>query len=127
MNDENTYNLIDEPWIPVLMRDGHFELLKDVHGFLVGGVPGMQYKDYEIRMKPGDKLFVYTDGLPEAQDRDRKMFGLDRMVEALNRNAASKPEILLEKVRKAVDDYVGDTEQFDDLTMLCMEYKGKEK
>ena len=112
---------------PVLMRDGHFELFKDVHGFLVGGVPGMQYKDYEIRMKPGDKLFVYTDGLPEAQDRDRKMFGLDRMVEALNRNAASKPEILLEKVRKAVDDYVGDAEQFDDLTMLCMEYKGKEK
>jgi sigma-B regulation protein RsbU (phosphoserine phosphatase) len=55
------------------------------------------------------------------------MFGLDRMVEALNRNAASKPEILLEKVRKAVDDYVGDAEQFDDLTMLCMEYKGKEK
>ena len=109
---------------PVLKKGDWFEVYRDVHGFLVGGMPGMQYRDYEIRLQPGDKLFIYTDGLPEAQDAERKMFSLERLVETLNLNREESPEDLLKAVRTAVDAFAGNAEQFDDLTMLCLEYKG---
>ena len=110
---------------PVLMKDGRFELYQDVHGLLVGGIPGMAYENYEIQLNPGDKLFVYTDGIPEANNKNRKMFGTERMVAALNADPTADPHGLLKNVREAVDQFVNDAEQFDDLTMLCIEYKGK--
>ena len=111
---------------PVLTKDGRFEMYKDVHSFLVGGMPGVKYKEYELQLNPGDKLFVYTDGVPEAQDSEKKMFGMDRTVDTLNENREGSPKELLQSVRKAVDAFVGDAEPFDDLTMLCLEYKGKQ-
>ena len=105
---------------------GGYEILKDKHGFVVGGMPGVSYSDYEIRLHPGDKLFIYTDGVPEATSSADGMFGLDRMLEALNRNSEASPEELLKNMRAAVDAFVKDDEQFDDLTMMCVEYKGKE-
>ena len=111
---------------PALRRAGsRFELLKDKHGFVVGGMDGVKYKDYEIQMQPGDKLFVYTDGVPEATDMDQQLFGTERMIEALNTDAGASPEQILGNVRMAVDGFVKEAEQFDDLTMLCLEYKGK--
>ena len=112
---------------PAIMRDSRFELYREHHGFLVGGLPEVQYRNYEIQMKPGDKLFVYTDGVPEAQDSQQKMFGLDRMCRRLNDSMNESPEEILTNMRRAVDAFVGDAEQFDDLTMLCIEYKGKKR
>ena len=109
---------------PALMKDGHFDLYNDEHGMVVGAIGGIIYQDYEIQMKPGDKLFVYTDGVPEANNSERKMFGTERMVEALNENRDVTPEKMLQNMREAVDTFVGNAEQFDDLTMLCLEYKG---
>ena len=111
---------------PVLMRaGGDFELFKDKHGFVIGGMAGMSYKEYEIQLNPGDKLFVYTDGVPEATDAEKNMFGTQRMLAALNEAKDGTPEEELKSVRQTVDAFVKDAEQFDDLTMLCMEYKGK--
>ena len=111
---------------PVLMRAGEeFRIFKDKHGFVIGGMAGMNYKEYEIQLNPGDKLFVYTDGVPEATDGEKNMFGTERMLAALNRAKDGTPEETLKSVRQAVDGFVKDAEQFDDLTMLCMEYKGK--
>ena len=111
---------------PVLMRAGEdFRVFKDKHGFVIGGMAGMNYKEYEIQLNPGDKLFVYTDGVPEATDGEKNMFGTERMLAALNRAKDGTPEETLKSVRQAVDGFVKDSEQFDDLTMLCMEYKGK--
>ena len=101
-----------------------FTLLKDKHGFVIGGMEGVRYKEYEFRMNPGDKLFVYTDGVAEAMDKQDRLFGTDRMIAALNASAEASPKEVLQGVRKAVDDFVGDAEQFDDLTMLCLEYRG---
>jgi len=103
---------------------GKFELFKDRHGFVIGGMEGMRYKEYEVQLKPGAKLFVYTDGVPEATDGAEELFGTDRLIEALNRHPDASPMDLLKNVRAAVDDFVLDAEQFDDLTMLCLEYKG---
>ena len=109
---------------PVLMKDGRFELFKDRHGLVIGGFDGIKYKEYELMLQPGDKLFVYTDGVAEAMNKDKELFGTDRLLDALNIGPAERPQNVLRNVRKSVDEFVGDAEQFDDLTMLCMEYKG---
>ena len=110
---------------PAICRTGgQFEFFKDKHGFILGGMEGQKYNTYTISLKPGDSLFVYTDGVPEAADPKGTGFGMDRMLAALNEAPASSPEQILNNVRRAVDGYVLDAEQFDDLTMLCVEYKG---
>ena len=111
---------------PVLKRvGGDYELLRDKHGFVIGGMPGVQYKEYELQLNPGDRLFLYTDGVPEATDGNAELFGTDRMLDALNGVKDGSPEEVLAGVRRAVDGFVKDAEQFDDLTMLCLEYKGR--
>ncbi len=103
---------------------GRFELYKDRHSFILGGMDGVSYKEYEVQLEPGAKLFVYTDGVTEATDTDQKLFGKERLLETLNAEPDVTPQALLGNVRKAVDAFVGSAEQFDDLTMMCLEYKG---
>lgn len=114
---------------PVLMQpDGAFELFRDKHGFVIGGMDGMKYKEYEITLYPGSKLFLYTDGVPEATNSEEELFGAERMLKALNsveQNAS--PDEVLKTVRASVDDFVKQAEQFDDLTMLCLEYRGNKE
>lgn len=105
--------------------DGTFELYKDKHGFVIGGMEGMAYTEYEIDLKPGDSLFEYTDGVTEATNKDNELFGTDRMLKALNSEENATPYKVLYNVRKAIDEFVQDAPQFDDITMLCLEYKGK--
>jgi len=109
---------------PVIKKpDGSFELFKDTHGFVIGGMEGVRYKEYEIRMEHGSKLFLYTDGVPEAADENQNMFGTQNMLTALNEAANLPPDAILKAVRRSVDSFVKEAEQFDDLTMLCLEYR----
>ncbi|MBR1758086.1 MAG: SpoIIE family protein phosphatase [Lachnospiraceae bacterium] len=108
----------------ILQAGGKFELLKDKHGFVIGGMEGIKYKEYELNLKPGSKLFLYTDGVPEATNVENELFGTGRMLETLNESLDAAPEEMLRNMRRAVDDFVKDAEQFDDLTMLALEYKG---
>ncbi|MBP5730044.1 MAG: SpoIIE family protein phosphatase [Clostridia bacterium] len=111
---------------PVLLAPGgQYELFKDKHGFVIGGMDNMKYKEYELTLEPGAKLFLYTDGVPEATNAEDELFGTGRMLAALNTDTAAPPEEVLKDMRAAVDDFVKDAEQFDDLTMLCLEYRGK--
>ena len=111
---------------PVLKRaDGGFELLRDKHGLVLGGLAGQTYAQYELQLEKGAKLFLYTDGVPEANTASGEMFSLGRLLDALNAAADGTPEQILRGVRGALDDFVKDAEQFDDITMLCAEYKGK--
>ena len=109
---------------PAIMQNGEFTLMMDKHGFVLGGMEGVPYTEYEFEMKPGDKLFLYTDGVPEATAKDNQMFGTDRMLEALNEVKDASPQEILEGVNRAVSAFVKDAEQFDDLTMMCIEFKG---
>ncbi|MBR2548182.1 MAG: PP2C family protein-serine/threonine phosphatase [Eubacterium sp.] len=104
--------------------DGTFDIVKDKHGFVIGGMKGVKYKDYDLKMLPGSKIFVYTDGIPEAKNASDEMFGINRTVLALNRVADKDPEQILPAVEDSVWKFVGDAEQFDDMTMLCIEYRG---
>ena len=87
---------------------------------------GIRFREHEFELHPGDSLFVYTDGLPEATNTNDELFGTERMLEALNRDPGASPEELLGSVRRGVDGFVGDAPQFDDLTMLCLFYRGKQ-
>ena len=106
---------------PVIRRaGGNFELIKDKHGFVIGGIAGSKYKEYELMLGRGDTLFLYTDGLPEATDNAGNMFGNSRMLDALNEAEDNAPEAVIQHMRGAVNDFVASAEQFDDLTMMCV-------
>ena len=110
---------------PVLKSGSQpFRLFRDKHGFIAGVSPKAKYTEYELRMAPGDRLFLYTDGVPEAQTAEKEMFGPERMVAALNQDPNAPLEQLLANVRTAVDSFIQGAVQFDDLTMLCLEYRG---
>ena len=112
---------------PVIGRiNGSYELVEDTHGFVVGGMEGVKYRNYELQLEPGDKLFVYTDGIPEAANTDEELFGTDRMLEALNADRDAPVEALLRNVRRAVADFAAGAVQFDDITMMAVEYNGKD-
>ncbi len=110
---------------PAVKQEGeHFELFKDKHGVVVGYMDGVRFKEYELQLTKGAKLFLYTDGVAEATDAHEELFGTDRMIEALRSAEDKSPKEILETVDAAVDAFVGTAPQFDDLTMLCIEYKG---
>ena len=104
--------------------EGGYEMLTDPHSFVVGGLENTVYRNYEIMMEPGARLYVYTDGVVEATDQNEVLFGTDRLLSALNKEPNAEPEKLLANVRESVDAFVGDAEQFDDMTMLCLKYNG---
>ena len=109
---------------PALYRKGgSFELYKTKHNVAVGVFPDIEYTSYDIHLGRGDKLFVYTDGVPEATDMFDKLYTTGRMLEALNKYRDGSPQEILEGMNKSVKEFVGDRPQFDDLTMLGFELK----
>ena len=106
--------------------NGEFEFFVDKHGFVIGGMEGLKYKDYEIKLEKGSKLFIYTDGVAEATSASDELFGIERTLEALNAAKGSSPKEILDSVKNGVDAFVGEAPQFDDLTMLCFEYSGSD-
>jgi len=110
---------------PILKTpEGPYELYKDRHGLAAGTMEGICYREYELELRPGSRIFVYSDGLPEANDTEDRLFGMERTLFALNQNLDLNPEATLKAVREAVDAFVGEAPQFDDLTMLCLAYTG---
>ncbi len=111
---------------PALKRaGGKFELYKDRHGFVLAGMENTRYREYEIQLNEGDILFVYTDGVAEATDKDNQLYGAERMLEALNRRADAGPKELLEEVKSDIDGFVGEAMQFDDITMMALKIRRK--
>ena len=112
---------------PAIMHDGgDFELYKDKHGFVLAGMENTRYKEYELKLCKGDKLFIYTDGVPEAADAEHKLYGTDRMLETLNKYKSASCRELIEAVHGNVDAFAGAAEQFDDITMLAIEINDEE-
>ncbi|MBQ4244811.1 MAG: SpoIIE family protein phosphatase [Clostridia bacterium] len=105
---------------------GEFEVFNDRHGFVIGGMDGMKYKDYQIQLDRGSKVFVFTDGVVEATSEDDELFGTQRTLDALNSVKDETPETLLKKTEEAVNAFVGNASPFDDLTMLCVSFTGKD-
>ncbi len=106
---------------PIIRKaNGEFEIFKDKHGFVIGGMDAMKYKQYEMTLEKGGTLFLYTDGVAEATNADNELFGTERMLRALNTDLKASPKQLLENMAGEIDRFVGDADQFDDLTMLAV-------
>ena len=105
---------------PVICREGgDFELVRYRHSLAVGMMKGMEFPQHTFRLEPGDKLFVFTDGVPEALNSSSEQFGTDRMLKVLNENRNEDPAGLLAAVARAIDDFKGEADQFDDITIVC--------
>ena len=111
---------------PAIRRSGgSFELLMAKHGLVAGAVEGVAYKTHELQLEPGDVIFQYSDGVTEATDADKQLFGTDRMLQALNKDRETDPVKILGNVKEEIEMFVREEQQFDDTTMLCLRYNGK--
>lgn len=103
---------------------GDFEIKKEKHGMVLGAFENSKYNTYEIKMEQGDAIFVYTDGVAEANDSEHNLFGMDRLIETLNADRNADAETMIRNVNEAIDGFVKDAPQFDDTTMMSLRYLG---
>ena len=108
---------------PPLVRqaDGEFVYLKARSGMVLAGMDGIKYRQNELQLTPGDQIFLYTDGVTEATDKNNQLYGEERLLETVNRNIVMDTRKLCEAVKYDVDQFVGEAPQFDDITMLSVE------
>ena len=106
-------------------RDGDFELIEYRHSPAVAVMEDTPFKQHEFQLEPGDKIFVYTDGVTEATNISNKLYGTERMLETLNREKDASPKELISNVSSDIRFFVGNAKQFDDITMLALKYNGK--
>ena len=103
-------------------RQGSFEYLKTRPNFILAGIEGASYHKNEIHLLPGDEIFLYTDGVTEATNKSQELFGESRLKETLNNNPEETVESRCKNVKHSIDRFVGETEQFDDITMLSVRF-----
>lgn len=104
-------------------KDSQWELYKDKHGLALAAMEDMPFKEYEMTLEPGDRLFVYTDGVPEAINENEEQFGTDRTLNCLNAATKRTMTDTLPFIRECISSFADKAEQFDDITMLGFEYK----
>lgn len=109
---------------PAIYRQNElYEISNNKHGIVIGAMKDIAYDNFEIKLDKGDKIFLYTDGVTEAENADGKMFTVENMIKVLNKNKDMSPKETLNQMKSSIDEFVGDTPQFDDITMLCFELK----
>lgn len=112
---------------PILRRaDGSCELYRDRHWLVLGAMESARYEQYELRLSPGDTVFLYTDGVTEATDTDLRLYGTDRLIQAIDRTRDGSAEALIEAVTADIAGFVGTAPQFDDITMMALRVNVKE-
>lgn len=112
---------------PVLVSDGKPSFIKLRSGFVLAGMSGVKYREQTVELKKGDTLFLYTDGVTEAENSVHELFGEERLSACLESSGGRSPEDVISGVKKAIDNHVNGFDQFDDITMLCLCYHGPEE
>lgn len=109
--------------LPFISKSGGtYEPHKLRAGFVLAGMENTKYQSGSIQLSPGDKIFQYTDGVTEATNKDHELYGMKRLADILAQNTDKKPAELLPAIKADIDAFVGEAPQFDDITMLCVEY-----
>ncbi len=108
----------------VLRKNGTFEYVKVKAGLVLAGMEGMKYRVNETVLEPGERIFLYTDGVTEATNNDEKLYGEDRLYNFVNSHKYENAKVLINSLKQDIDDFVGDAPQFDDITMLLFDYFG---
>lgn len=106
---------------PLIKRNGtYFEYICSKPNFILAGMENTKYKANEIQLSPGDEVFLYTDGVTEANNISYELFSEDRLLESLNEKKSLTVKQLCNKVKNDVDRFVGNALQSDDITMLAV-------
>ena len=115
----------EHPFLLQRGEDGEYEYVEQKTNpqFVLAGMEGIPYSAACFEMKPGDRLVQYSDGVPEATDIKEELYGMERLNKYLNSNKELAPQQLLEGLLVDVNKFVGSAPQFDDITMLCLEFK----
>ena len=111
---------------PLFFHDGKWEFITTKHDFVLGGLEDISYKDYELTLSPGDIIFQYSDGIPEAMNAEKEQYGPVRLIEACEKAGKASAQEFLTDVRADLAGFTGDTDQFDDITMLCYMFRNTE-
>ena len=112
---------------PVIRRANEsYELLRYRHSLALAMVENVKFKERTFELNRGDRIFVYTDGVPEATNPDQKLYGTDRMLSSLNQHPEASQEELLQTLQQDIDRFVDGAVQFDDITMLVFDYNGSD-
>lgn len=114
---------------PPLVRQngGEYVFHKTRAGFVLAGMEEMRYRKYELQLQPGDTIYLYTDGVNEATNAEQNLYGDERLISLVNKYRGASAQQICEAVKKDVDEFVGEAEQFDDITMLCLTWRGMQE
>lgn len=113
---------------PVIIdKDDTITFYNQPSGFVLAGFENFEYEQYELPVKAGTKIFVYTDGVTEANNEKEELFGEERLKNSIGSHAAENPQSMVKHVKNEVFSYMGEAAQFDDVTMLCLEIKNSYK
>ena len=107
---------------PVLFRGNMPQFLRCKNGFVLAGMENMQYKENRIQLEKGDLVYLYTDGVTEAEDKNHDLFGEERLLRCFDGRSGSGPAEVIEHVKKEIDVFIDGNSQFDDMTMLCFKW-----
>ena len=143
LREGNTKHMLVSAWIGVLdVRTGEIEFVnaghnppirfggaeagfcREKHGPMLGALRTATYSSGKLRLAPGERLLLYTDGVTEAHDAADGLFGEERLLELMRAQASGSPTEVCAATRRAVDAFAGKREQFDDITVLVLEYRG---
>ena len=107
---------------PLLCRKGQApQYLRSRSGFVLAGMEDMNYRQQELTLQPGDRIFLYTDGVTEATNAEGELYGEERLLQFLTGHPDASCRETLELVQADIDRFVGEAEQFDDITMLVLD------
>lgn len=109
---------------PLISHNGQFEYLKGKHDFVLAGMEGVKYRSQELTLKPGDILYLYTDGVTESTNADKELYGNQRLLDYVNEHIDDGMQELCEGIKAQTDEFKGEAEQFDDITMVAFRFIG---
>ena len=104
---------------PYILRDRVIPLT-GARNSLLGVFPGEEFTEDSVRLEPGDALFLYTDGVTEATNAEKMLYGNDRLLDCLEKGLDKSVSEHMNMLKEDIDKFVGKAEQFDDITIMAM-------
>ena len=108
---------------PLIKQNENFEYLDIEPGLILAAMEDMPYETYEIQLKSGDAIILYTDGITEANSDYEEFYGEERLKNTINKHKNEDLEKIITSVKKDIDEFCGNPEQFDDMTMFAIKLK----
>lgn len=109
----------------IIKSDGRVEEMEHIGGMVVGVMEGVEFKTGKVQLEEKDSIFLYTDGVTEAMDKNKEQFTEERLESCLEQLSLHEPKEMIEAMMKKIEAFTGNNPQSDDITMMAIEYKGE--